>query len=70
MLAKVLHIPDCLITSNCYHALALEALALTCTCLCSCKDQWALATQYSHPQSTISEITYKVVSYLIQAWDL
>ena len=35
----------------------------------SSKDQWALATKYSHPQPAISEITHKVVSYIIQEWD-
>ena len=70
MLAEVLHISDPLITPNRYRALALEALALTCACLCSSKDQWALATKYSCPQSAISEITHKVVSFIIQEWDL
>ena len=69
MLAEVLHIPDPLITPNCYRASALEALALTCARLCSSEDQWALATKYSRPQSAISEITHKVVSFIIQEWD-
>ena len=68
-LADVLRIPDPLITPNHYCASAVEALALTCTHLRSSEDQWALATKYSHPQSAISEITHKVVSYIIQEWD-
>ena len=68
-LADVLRIPDPLITPNHYRTLAVEALALTCACLCSSKDQWALVTKYSCPQSAISEITHKVVSYIIQEWD-
>ena len=69
MLAEVLHIPDPLITPNRYRTSALEALALTCAHLCSSEDQWALATKYSRPQSAISEITHKVVSFIIQEWD-
>ena len=69
MLAEVLHIPDPLITPNCCRASALEALALTCAHLRSSKDQWALATKYSCPQSAISEITHKVVSSITQEWD-
>src|SRR6266481_7405175 len=44
MLAAILCIPDPLISSGHYHALALEALALTCACLCSPKDQWMIGT--------------------------
>ena len=61
--------PYPLITPNHYRASALEALVLTCARLHSSEDQWALATKYSHPQSAISEITHKVVSYIIQEWD-
>jgi len=60
-LVAILHIPDPLITPNCYLTLALEAFALTCAHFRSPDNQWALGTRYRHLQSAISQITHDVV---------
>src|SRR6266481_4903761 len=68
MLAAILRIPDPLISSGHYHALALEALALTCARLHSPEDQWMIGTKYHCPQSAISEITHEVISHINRVW--
>jgi len=68
VLAAVLRIPDPLISSGHYRALALEALALTCAHLHSLEDQWMIGTKYHHPQYAISEITHEVISHINRVW--
>jgi nuclease HARBI1 len=68
MLARVLQIPNPLVTSAGYSAFAIECLGLLCARLRSPEDQWSLSTKYSRPQSAISEITNETASYINQRW--
>jgi hypothetical protein len=68
LLVKTLHLLEPIMTSNSYHADALEALALLCTCLCSPKDLLTLSTKYDCSQSTIMQLTDTVATVIMSTW--
>jgi hypothetical protein len=68
LLARVLDLPNPLITATGYRTSTLECIRLLCARLRSPEDQWSLSTKYARPQCAISEITNETAAHINTRW--